>query len=234
MENVSLNIEEGEFVCVLGPSGCGKSTLLNLVAGFMSPTSGTLSLDGAEITAPGKERGVVFQEHALFPWMTIGDNILFGLRMKGVDKAAQRQTLEKYLNMVGLTNFKNAFPKQLSGGMKQRTAIARALANEPRIHLMDEPFAALDEQTRKKLQNELVNIWASTGITILFITHSIEEALILADKVVVMTPRPGRIHKIFALSGTARPRNESSGYLAELKQEISGILGMNSEETRGD
>ncbi len=230
MENVSLDVEEGEFICLLGPSGCGKSTFLNIVAGFIKPTSGSITLDDCEIKAPGRERGVVFQEHALFPWLTIEQNIRFGLDVKKMKKSEQEEIITKYLTMMGLTSFRNSFPKELSGGMKQRTAIARALANEPRILLMDEPYSALDEQTRRKLQYELSKIWQETKTTIIFITHSIDEALILASKIVVMTPRPGKICKVFDLSKIARPRDESSETLLEIKQEITEILKMKSKE----
>ncbi len=230
MENVSLSVEEGEFVCLLGPSGCGKSTFLNIVAGFIKPTGGSIELDEEEIRAPGKERGVVFQEHALFPWLTIEENIKFGLDVKGMKKEAKEELVSKYLAMMGLGSFKNSFPKELSGGMKQRTAIARALANEPRILLMDEPYSALDEQTRRKLQFELSKIWQETKTTIIFITHSIDEALILANKIVVMTPRPGRICKTFDLSKIERPRDENSKVLLEIKEEITEILKMKSKE----
>lgn len=230
MDHVSLNIEEGEFICLLGPSGCGKSTFLNIVAGFLTPTSGEITLDGKAITKPGKERGVVFQEHALFPWLTIKENILFGLKLRNVAAQEQKQELEKYLDMMGLTRFQNAFPKELSGGMRQRTSIARALINQPRTLLMDEPFSALDEQTRRKLQDELVKIWAREKVTIIFITHSIDEALILADRIVVMTPRPGRIHTIYDMTGYARPRDESSQEMLAIKQEIGEILKMKADE----
>ncbi len=230
MDHVSLNIEEGEFICLLGPSGCGKSTFLNIVAGFLTPTSGKITLDGKEITKPGKERGVVFQEHALFPWLTIKQNILFGLKLRNVAAQEQQQELEKYLDMMGLTRFQNSFPKELSGGMRQRTSIARALINQPRTLLMDEPFSALDEQTRRKLQDELVKIWARERVTIIFITHSIDEALILADRIVVMTPRPGRIHTIYNMTEYPRPRDETSKEMLTIKQEISEILKMKADE----
>ena len=230
MEDVSLTVQEGEFVCLLGPSGCGKSTFLNLTAGFIHPTSGELTLDGVKITKPGRERGVVFQEHALFPFMTIEDNIRFGLKIKGVKKEQQEEIIDKYLGMMGLKAFRKSFPKELSGGMRQRTAIARALANEPEILLMDEPYSALDEQTRHKLQKELSIIWEKTGSTIIFITHSIDEALILASRIVVMTPRPGKIYKIFDMTKYGRPRDESNPELMMIKDEINEILKMHSAE----
>ncbi len=230
MEDVSLTVKEGEFVCLLGPSGCGKSTFLNLTAGFINPSEGELTLDGKKIVRPGRERGVVFQEHALFPFMTIEDNIRFGLKIKGVKKDKQAAIVDKYLGMMGLESFRNSFPKELSGGMRQRTAIARALANEPEILLMDEPYSALDEQTRHKLQKELSVIWERTGSTIIFITHSIDEALILASRIVVMTPRPGKIYKIFDMTKYERPRNESDPELMKIKEEINEILKMHSTE----
>lgn len=230
MEDVSLRIDEGEFVCLLGPSGCGKSTFLNIVAGFLKPTTGKVTLDGKEIEKPGKERGVVFQEHALFPWLSVEDNIRFGLKIKNMQKQQQETLVDKYLKMMGLANFRKCFPKELSGGMKQRTAIARAMANEPKILLMDEPYSALDEQTRRNLQDELSKIWQETHKTIMFITHSIDEALILANKIVVMTPSPGRIYKIFDLTEVERPRNENSEVLLKVKAEITQILAMKSKE----
>ena len=229
MDNVSLNIEEGEFVCLLGPSGCGKSTFLNIVAGFLKPTSGEIRLDGRVITKPGRERGVVFQEHALFPWLTIKENILFGLKIRSISKQEQEEELDRYLDIMGLMQFKNSFPKELSGGMRQRTSIARALANKPRILLMDEPFSALDEQTRRKLQDELIKIWGQEKVTVLFITHSIDEALILADKVVVMTPRPGKVHTIYDMREYPRPRDETSPEMMKIKAEITEILKMKTE-----
>lgn len=229
MDNVSLNIEEGEFVCLLGPSGCGKSTFLNIVAGFLKPTSGEIRLDGKVITKPGRERGVVFQEHALFPWLTIKENILFGLKIRSVSKQEQAEELDRYLDIMGLMQFKNSFPKELSGGMRQRTSIARALANKPRMLLMDEPFSALDEQTRRKLQDELIKIWGQEKVTVLFITHSIDEALILADKVVVMTPRPGKVHTIYNMRDYPRPRDETSPEMMKIKAEITEILKMKTE-----
>ena len=200
------------------------------MAGFLTPTSGEITLDGKRITKPGRERGVVFQEHALFPWLTIKNNILFGLKLRNVAKQEQEEELDKYLDMMGLTRFKDSFPKELSGGMRQRTSIARALINKPRTLLMDEPFSALDEQTRRKLQDELVKIWSRERVTIIFITHSIDEALILADKVVVMTPRPGRIHTIYDMRNYARPRDETSEDMLKIKQEIGEILKMKAEE----
>jgi ABC-type nitrate/sulfonate/bicarbonate transport system ATPase subunit len=190
---VDLAVGAGEFLAIVGPSGCGKSTLLNIVAGFEHPTSGQARLDGTAIAGPGPERGVVFQQGALFTWMSVQDNVAFGPRALGRSVAESRDIAARYLELVGLTAFAGHYPYQLSGGMQQRVGIARALANEPEVLLMDEPFAALDQQTRELLQEEIRAIWRSTGKTILWITHSIEEALFLATHVIVMTARPGRI-----------------------------------------
>ena len=213
----------GEFVCLLGPSGCGKSTFLNIVAGFLATTSGTLRLDGRPVTRPGHDRGVVFQEHALFPWLSVADNIAFGLRMRGASRTERAAAVRRYTDLVGLTGFERSFPKDLSGGMRQRVAIARALANEPKMLLMDEPFAALDAQMRRLLQDELVKIWQETGKTVLFVTHSIEEALRLSDRVVVMTARPGTVRAVVPLD-SARPRDPTSDELVAARRRIDGML----------
>jgi len=223
LERFDLGVDDGEFVCLLGPSGCGKSTLLNIVAGFVRPTEGRVSLDGADVTGPGRDRGVVFQEHALFPWFRVGQNVEFGLKMAGVPRHERTRIADRYLDLVGLQPFRQAFPKELSGGMKQRVAIARALANDPKILLMDEPFGALDAQTRRLMQDELTKIWAATGKTILFVTHAIEESLLLADRVVVMSPRPGRIKALLAIP-LSRPRSDVAGDFVALKAEIQELL----------
>jgi NitT/TauT family transport system ATP-binding protein len=223
VRDFTLDVRAGEFVCLLGPSGCGKSTFLNLVAGFLAPTSGTLLLDGRPVTRPGHDRGVVFQEHALFPWLTVADNIAFGLRMRGVPRAERASVVRRYVDLVGLTGFERTFPKDLSGGMRQRVAIARALANEPKMLLMDEPFAALDAQMRRLLQDELVKIWQQTGKTVLFVTHSVEEALRLSDRVVVMTARPGTVRAVVALTAP-RPRDSTAAELVEARRRIDTML----------
>jgi NitT/TauT family transport system ATP-binding protein len=197
--HVDLDIAEREFVCLLGPSGCGKSTLLNIVAGFLAPTTGRVLVDGRPVTAPGADRGVVFQEYVLFPWLTVAGNVEFGLKLKGVAASDRERTVARYLDMVGLAAHAAKFPVQLSGGMKQRVAIARALANEPAIILMDEPFGALDAQTREVLQEELSRIQRLEHKTVVFVTHSIREAVYLADRVVVMTSAPGRIKQVFEI-----------------------------------
>jgi NitT/TauT family transport system ATP-binding protein len=197
LAEIDLDVAEREFVCLLGPSGCGKSTLLNIVAGFLAPTTGAVLVDGRLVSGPAPERGVVFQEYALFPWLTVTGNVEFGPLLQSRPAAERRQTVDRYLNLVGLRAHADKFPVQLSGGMKQRVAIARALANNPSVILMDEPFGALDAQTREVLQDELSRIQRVEHKTLLFVTHSIREAVYLADRVVVMTSVPGRIKQVF-------------------------------------
>jgi ABC-type nitrate/sulfonate/bicarbonate transport system ATPase subunit len=204
LHHVDLIVAKGEFVCLIGASGCGKSTLLRIIAGFEQPTSGDVRVLDAPITGPGSDRGMVFQDYALFPWMTVRQNIAFGPKQKGLKDAGE--IAAKYLDMVGLTSFADRFPYQLSGGMKQRVAIARVLANEASILLMDEPFGALDALTREQLQDELLEIWARTQLTVIFVTHSVEEAALLADRVVVMTAGPGRIESDNRVA-LSRPRD---------------------------
>jgi NitT/TauT family transport system ATP-binding protein len=223
---VDLDVAEHEFVCLLGPSGCGKSTLLNIVAGFLAPSSGTVRVDGHAVNGPAPERGVVFQEYALFPWLTVAGNVEFGPALRGRPAAERRQTVARYLDLVGLRAHAEKYPAQLSGGMKQRVAIARALANDPAIILMDEPFGALDAQTRETLQDELSRIQRVEPKTILFVTHSIREAVYLADRVVVMTSVPGRIRQIFPIKlPEVRDR-----FAAEFTQYESDITRVVKEE----
>ncbi|WP_316230928.1 ABC transporter ATP-binding protein [Bradyrhizobium sp. SZCCHNR1051] len=193
LEPVELTIGTNDFVTILGPSGCGKSTLLRIVAGLDRPTSGKVLLDGREVTGPGADRGMVFQSYTLFPWLTVRENIAFGLRERGVAEAERNAIADRYIQQIGLKGFENHWPKQLSGGMQQRCAIARALANDPKILLLDEPFGALDNQTRVLMQEMLLGIWERDQKTVLFVTHDIEEAIFLGSRVLVMSARPGRI-----------------------------------------
>jgi NitT/TauT family transport system ATP-binding protein len=209
LENVSLDIKSGEFVAVIGVSGCGKSTLLELVAGLQHPTSGTMKFDGVPHSGPHPRVSVVFQEDSTFPWRTVAGNIGFGLSMRGVDSKTRDARVEQMVDMVGLRGFEHHYPHQLSGGMRQRVAIGRTLVLDPGLLLMDEPFGALDEQTRFVLGEELLRIWRESGCTILFVTHSLHEAVQLADRIIVLTPKPGRIARVIE-NDLARPRRESS------------------------
>jgi NitT/TauT family transport system ATP-binding protein len=206
LSNVSFSIRQREFVTVIGQSGCGKSTLVRLLAGLDHPTSGRIRLDGQRVAGPGADRGMVFQAYTLFPWLTVRKNVMFGPRMKGARRRDAEKTAAKWLEIVGLTEFADHYPAQLSGGMKQRVALARALANEPRILLMDEPFGALDAQTRASMQTHLLRVWAEAGVTILFITHDLREAVHLSDRIVVLGTRPGRVLDIVSVP-LPRPRS---------------------------
>ncbi|MEM9268090.1 MAG: ABC transporter ATP-binding protein, partial [Pseudomonadota bacterium] len=199
LENVSLNMKAGELLSVLGPSGCGKTTLLNIIAGFLAQTSGTLELNGNQISGPDAERGMVFQKGALFEWMSVRENVGFGPSMKGMPAGEKRETVDHLLDVVGLQDFKEKAVYELSGGMQQRVALARCLANDPDVILMDEPLGALDALTREKMQSLVLKLWKETGKTIILITHSVEEALLLGERLIVMAPRPGRIHKEYRL-----------------------------------
>lgn len=220
---INLKIRAGEFVCLLGPSGCGKSTLLNILAGFVPPTSGTVTVDGRGVSVPGPDRGMVFQDYALFPWMTVADNIAFGLTLKRLPRNQIRARVDSLLQKLQLGEFAKRFPKDLSGGMRQRVAIARVLALDPPILLMDEPFGALDALTRQNLQDELLRIWEELRKTIVFVTHSIEEAIYLADRVVVMTYRPGTIKREETVT-IARPRDPSAPEFNALKRELTQLV----------
>ena len=199
LQDVSLDLKAGELLSVLGPSGCGKTTLLNIVAGFLAPTSGVMTLNGHVISGPDAERGMVFQKGALFEWMSVRENVGFGPSMKGMPNAEKRQTVDHLLDVVGLQDFKEKAVYELSGGMQQRVALARCLANDPDVILMDEPLGALDALTREKMQSLVLKLWKETGKTIILITHSVEEALLLGERLIVMAPRPGRIHKEYRL-----------------------------------
>jgi NitT/TauT family transport system ATP-binding protein len=223
LKNVSFDVGDGEFVCLLGPSGCGKTTLLRIIAGLETLTSGDITLNGVSITGPDPKRGMVFQQYSLFPWRTVIDNVTFGLEMQGIDKAESRKHAEKYIELVGLKQFKNSYPYELSGGMQQRAAIARALANEPEVLLMDEPFGALDAQTRNILQDELLRIWEQRHVTFIFVTHSVDEAVVLSDRIVVMTARPGRIKEIVEVD-LPRPRSRTSPEVNRLRDRVLKLL----------
>ncbi|CAB3805654.1 Vitamin B12 import ATP-binding protein BtuD [Paraburkholderia ultramafica] len=208
LDGLNFKTHRREFVCVIGPSGCGKSTLIRILAGLERPTSGEVLLDGKPVEGPGADRGMVFQGYTLFPWLTVKKNVMFGLTMNGLSKDhAEREALQ-WLDMVGLTKFADVHPHQLSGGMKQRVAIARALANRPRILLMDEPFGALDAQTRTKMQNHLLDIWRNIDVTILFITHDLDEAIFLADRILVLRANPGQVQELIEVP-VPRPRDYS-------------------------
>jgi len=239
LKDVTLNIKEGELMSVLGPSGCGKTTLLNIVAGFLAPTDGRVVLNDNVVTGPNAERGMVFQQGALFEWMSVSENISFGPRMKGVSPTERDQTVEHLLDVVGLSEFKDKAIYELSGGMQQRVALARCLANDPDVILMDEPLGALDALTREKMQGLVLKLWKETGKTIILITHSVEEAILLGERLLVLAPRPGRIHKEYQLpyaemgvSMDLREVKKSQGY-AETREEILAMIWDMEEEIMG-
>jgi NitT/TauT family transport system ATP-binding protein len=233
LSNISLTIEDGAFVAILGPSGCGKSTLLYVVGGFVNPTEGVASVKGRAITGPGPDRGPVFQEFALFPWKSVLGNVMYGPRQQGVKSAEAEAQSRALIEMVGLKGFEHFYPKELSGGMKQRVALARTLAYHPAVLLMDEPFGALDAHTRTRLQNDLLNIWERDRKTVLFVTHSVDEAVFLSDRVVVMTRSPGRIKEVVEID-LPRPRRRSELLLDPRYQkyvvEIERMIDDTSEE----
>ncbi|MFD2611324.1 ABC transporter ATP-binding protein [Paenibacillus gansuensis] len=227
LEDIHLEVKDGEFMVIVGPSGCGKSTLLDLLAGLTKPSGGQIVLDGKPIDGPNLERGIVFQQYALFPWRTALANVEFGLEAKGVGRKERRTVAREYIDLVGLTGFEHRYPHELSGGMKQRIAIARSLAYNPEVLLMDEPFAALDAQTRETLQSELLRIWEATKKTIIFITHGIEEAVYLGQRVAVMTSRPGRIKQVVEIPFRARTSEEdlrANPEFVRLRHEIWELL----------
>jgi NitT/TauT family transport system ATP-binding protein len=227
LDGISIDVPAGEFLVIVGPSGCGKSTLLDLLGGLAAPTAGRILVDGEPVTGPGLDRGVVFQQYALLPWRTAQGNVEFGLEAKHVPRRERPARAREYLALVGLADFHDRYPHELSGGMKQRVAIARSLAFDPGVLLMDEPFAALDAQTRDGLQDELLRIWEKTGKTIVFITHGIEEAVYLGQRVAVMTSRPGRIKQIVEVGVTSRSETEdprSDPEFARYRQEIWSLL----------
>jgi len=223
LRDANLTVRKGEFVCLIGASGCGKSTLLRIVAGFEPPSAGQALMWDKPVGGPAPDRGMVFQDYGLFPWLTVRQNIGFGPASRGLPKKEVRDIVERFVAMVGLARFADAYPHQLSGGMKQRVAIARVLANDAEMVLMDEPFGALDAMTRERLQDELLEIWQRTKLTVLFVTHSIEEAIFLADRVVVMEPGPGRIASEHAIA-LPRPRDVASPEFNEVRRDLSARL----------
>jgi NitT/TauT family transport system ATP-binding protein len=223
LRGAELNVAPGEFVCLLGASGCGKSTLLRIVAGFEAPTTGTVAVRGQKVTGPGPSRGMVFQDYGLFPWLTVRENVGFGPRARGVKPAEVAVIADRFVAMVGLQRFAGSYPHQLSGGMKQRVAIARVLANDAELVLMDEPFGALDAMTRERLQDELLTVWQDRGLTVMFVTHSVEEAILLADRVVVLSPGPGRIVAEERVD-LPRPRDVASPEFNAVRRRLAGML----------
>jgi NitT/TauT family transport system ATP-binding protein len=223
LEDISLSVEPGEFLCIVGPSGCGKSTLLHLIAGLQPQTAGKVLVDGKAVDGPGTDRLMIFQELGLFPWLTVGQNVEFGMKMKNLGKAEREERTEHYLRLVHLLKFRDSYTHQLSGGMRQRVALARALAAEPDVLLMDEPFGALDAQTRDLLHDELERIWAETGCTIIFVTHNVREAVRLGDRVALMTFRPGRVKQEFPIH-LPRPRHIEETEVARTAKEILNCL----------
>jgi NitT/TauT family transport system ATP-binding protein len=219
LKSINLSIKSGEFVCILGPSGCGKSTLLEIIAGLQSASKGQILLDNTPVIGTSRDIGVVFQDSSLFPWRTVMENIEFGLEVKGESKAARRELAQKYIEMVKLTGFENRYPHQLSGGMRQRVGIARTLVNNPKILLMDEPFGAVDYLTRLELQNEVIDISQKEKKTIIFITHDISEAVFLGDRVVLLSPRPGRIKEVFDIP-MKKPRDRNDAAILEIEERI--------------
>jgi len=223
LDNVSIQVKRNEFLCLLGPSGCGKSTLLNMIAGFDKPSSGTVTVGGQVIAEPGADRGVVFQQANLMPWLSVWENVAFHLKMRGASKADRREKAQRYIEMVGLRGFENHFPSELSGGMNQRVGIARALLMNPEVILMDEPFGALDEQTKMDMHGELIRIWRESQSTIVFVTHGIDESLALGTHVAVMSARPGRIRALLPIE-LERPRDPTSAAFNDYKRHILSLL----------
>jgi NitT/TauT family transport system ATP-binding protein len=229
LDDISLSVGRNQFLCLLGPSGCGKSTLLNMIAGFDKPTSGTVSVGGQLVSEPGSDRGFVFQQPTLMPWLTVWENVAFHLTMRGADKQESRRRAQRFIDMVRLTGFENHFPSELSGGMNQRVGIARALLMNPEVILMDEPFGALDEQTKREMHAELVRIWRESQSTIVFVTHGIDESLALGTHVAVMSARPGRIRELIEID-LPRPRDPTGPQFNDYKRHILSLLQPEAEQ----
>lgn len=231
LDSFSLAVRQGEFVCLLGPSGCGKTTVLRIVAGLEAASNGRVVIGGGGPKPASQPRGMVFQEFALFPWRTVRKNIEFGLEVKGVEESKRNKISSELIELVGLKGFEDAHPRELSGGMRQRVGIARALANDPKVLLMDEPFGSLDAQTRNLMQKELLRIWAATNKTIIFVTHSVDEAVYLADRIVVMTARPGKVREIIDV-GLPRPRDRTSAEFIRVRGKVLTELDEEFEKAR--
>jgi len=223
LRDVNFAVEEGEFVCIIGASGAGKTTLFRIIAGLEAASEGTVWLDGEPIEGPGTDRGMVFQEYGLFPWRTVLKNVTFGLEERDLDKQARLQRAREMIDLVGLDGFENSYPKELSGGMKQRVGIARALAVDPEILLMDEPFGSVDAQTKQRLHEELLDIWSATNKTVLFVTHDVDEAVTLADRVVVLTGSPGSVHEVVDIE-LDRPRSRTDDAFADYEQQLRDAI----------
>jgi NitT/TauT family transport system ATP-binding protein len=227
---INLTVENEEFLCILGPSGCGKTTLLRIIAGLDTPTTGSIQVDGEALSGPSRLIAMIFQEYSLFPWRTVLANVAFGLEVQGMDREERLAVARKYLDLVGLSSFEKNLPYELSGGMRQRGAVARALATEPRALLMDEPFGALDAQTRNLMQIELQEIWRKTRKTILFVTHSVDEAVFLADRIVVLTERPGRIREIVPVKKCPRPRDRTCRDFVDIRRHVLDLISGGSPD----
>ena len=230
LDGINLMVEDEEFLCILGPSGCGKTTLLRIIAGLDTPTTGSIQVDGEALSGPSRRIAMIFQEYSLFPWRTVLDNVAFGLEVQGRERESRLAIARQYLDLVGLPSFEKNLPYELSGGMRQRVAVARALATEPAALLMDEPFGALDAQTRNLMQTELQEIWRKTRKTILFVTHSVDEAVFLADRIVVLTERPGRIREIVPVKKCPHPRDRTCRDFVEIRRHVLDLISGGSPD----